>query len=300
MDLQVFDSRLYKLISQGSELKQLLTGFEFAEGPIWHPKEKSLIFNDILGNAIYRWSQATGLKKIRRNSYMANGNAYDHQGRVVTCEHATSRVTRTDFANNGELEILASHYQGKQLNSPNDLVCTRLGMLYFTDPAYGRTARVGIPRPQELAFQGVYRLDPTDLSLTLLVDDFVKPNGICFSTDEKRLYVNDSELNHIRVFDVDIEGMLHNGRVWAEMTRDGIGVSDGMEVDQADNVYCTGPGGIHLFDVNANYLGVIRMPEQTANLTWGDDDLRSLYITASTSIYRLRTLETGFSSFAIN
>jgi len=297
MNVQIFDSRFNQLVDPQSELQQIASGFDFTEGPIGNPTEKSLIFSDILGNSIFQWTEKSGLKKLRRNSYMANGNAYDLQGRVLTCEHATSRVTRTDFANGGELEVLATHYQGKQLNSPNDIICKWDGMIYFTDPAAGRTVGFGVPRPQELNFQGVYRLNPSELSLTLLADDFSKPNGLCFSADEKQLFINDSAHNHIRVFDVKSNGTLENGRLWASLKSAGAGVVDGMKIDAAENIYCCGPGGIHVFDANAEYLGIILMPEQSANLAWGDDDLRSLYITATTSVYRLRPLKPGFAPF---
>ena len=271
------------------EFERLLTGFEFTEGPIWNPQDQSLIFSDILGNSLFQWSQDGDLKKLRRNSYMANGNTYDRRGCVVTCEHATSRVTRTDFAHHGDLEILATHYDGKQLNSPNDIVCKRDGNLYFSDPTSGRSEGFGVPRQQELDFQGVYRLNPDNLSLSLLVNDFSKPNGLCFSLDEKHLYVNDSDRGHIRIFELTDQGSLINGRVWIELTVDGIGVADGMKIDQAGNIYCCGPGGIHLLDVDANYLGLVKLPEQAANLTWGGQDLCSLYIAATTSIYQCRT-----------
>lgn len=296
MKAQVFDQHFHQLISKDFEVEQINTGFDFVEGPIWNPEEQSLIFSDILGNSLYRWTEGTGIETLRRNSYMANGNTYDLQGRVVTCEHATSRVTRTDFTRDGELEILASHYKGKQLNSPNDVICKRDGALYFTDPNSGRSEGYGVPRPQELDFQGVYRLDPDDLSLTLLADDFSKPNGLCFSLDEKRLFINDSDHNHIRVFDVQEDGTLANDQIWATLEIAGIGVADGMKFDQQGNLYCTGPGGIHIFNAKAKYLGIILMPEHAANLTWGDADLSSLYITACTSIYRLRTLVPGFST----
>lgn len=296
MDVQIFDPRFNQLFDPAQEPKRIAGGFDFTEGPIWHPGEQSLIFSDILGNSIFRWTEANGLEKLRRNSYMANGNAYDRQGRVLTCEHATSRVTRTDFARSGELEVLATLYQGKQLNSPNDIICKRDGMIYFSDPAAGRTTGFGVPREQELPFQGVYRLNPADLSLTLLVDDFVKPNGLCFSADEKRLFINDSAHNHIRVFDINADGALENGRLWAELSPAGRGVADGMKIDAAGNIFCAGPGGIHLFATDSTCLGIILMPEQTANLAWGDADLRSLYITATTSVYRLRTLAQGYSA----
>jgi gluconolactonase len=143
----------------------------------------------------------------------------------------------------------------------------------------------------------VYRLDPKGQSLTLLVDDFSKPNGLCFSLDETLLFVNDTNRGHIRVFDVQPDGTLSNGRVWAELEGEGVGVADGMKFDQAGNLYCCGPGGVHVFEADANPLGVIRMPEHTANFAWGDDDLCRLYITASTTLYRLRTEVPGLRAF---
>ena len=302
MNLEIRDSRVSQLIASDVELEQIVTGFDFTEGPIWHPREYTLIFSDIMGNSLYRWSANDGLKKIRRNSYMANGNAFDHQGRVITCEHATSRVTRSDLSRcdpntNEGLEVLVTHYQGKQLNSPNDVVVKRDGMIYFTDPAAGRGAVYGIPRERELSFAGVYRLDPTTHALTLLVDDFALPNGLCFSLDERQLFVNDTVRNHIRVFDVQADGTLANGRLWAETTGSGVGVPDGMKADQAGNIYCCGPGGVHLFDPEGNALGVIHLPEPAANFVFGDEDLCSLYITASTSLSRLRVKAPGYATF---
>lgn len=273
------------LIDPAAELEQVAAGFEFVEGPIWHPAERHLTFSDIIGNTMYRWSEAEGLLVFRRPSQMANGNAYDRQGRILTCEHATSRVTRTDV--DGLIDVLASHYDGKELNSPNDIVVTRAGSICFTDPMSGRSPRWGVPRPQELSFQGVYRLDPASHALTLLVDDFDKPNGLCFSVDETLLYINDTTRAHIRVFDVLPDGTLANGRLWAELEPLGVGVADGMKCDAAGNIYCTGPGGIHVFDPAARLLGVILTPQQAANCCFGGDDLRVLYLTATTSIYRL-------------
>jgi gluconolactonase len=299
MDIDVRHPGLAERLDPGQPLERVATGFKFVEGPIWNAADRSLIFSDILGNSLLRWTEKTGVSLLRRNSYMANGNAYDRQGRILTCEHATSRVTRTDFANQGELEVLASHYQGKQLNSPNDIVCRRDGAIYFTDPASGRSPGYGVPRAQELNFQGVYRLDPNTLELALLVDDFVKPNGLCFTPDERKLFINDSQHNHIRVFEVLPDGSLAKGQVWASLEAAGTGVADGMKLDQAGNLYCSGPGGIHIFDAQAALLAIVHMPEQTANLAWGGDDLCSLYITASTSIYRLRTQIPGQATFSI-
>jgi gluconolactonase len=212
MDVKILAPLAHEILNLDLNLECVASGFQFVEGPTWLMQDKSLIFSDILGNTIYCWMRENGAIILRRNSYMANGNTYDLQGRVITCEHATSRLTRTDFIGGGELEILATHYQGKQLNSPNDVVCKRDGTLYFTDPNSGRSESYGVPRAQELDFQGVYRLDPTDLSLTLLVDDFSKPNGLCFSRDEKHLFINDTDRGHIRIFEVAEDGTLKNGR----------------------------------------------------------------------------------------
>ncbi len=281
-----------EISAKGRELEQVVSGFEFLEGPVWHPDEKHLTFSDIVGNTMYRWSRAAGLDVFRKPSHMANGNTYDREGRLLTCEHATSRVTRTEL--NGSVGVLASHYEGKELNSPNDIVVGRDGSIYFTDPISGRSATYGVLREQELPFQGVYRLNE---ELSLLVDDFSKPNGLCLSLDEARLFVNDTDRNHIRVFDVQLDGSLSDGRVWAETLGEGVGVPDGMKIDQDENLFCCGPGGIHVFDKRANSLGVIRMPAQAANFAWGDDDLRSVYITASTTLYRLRVSVPGLRVF---
>lgn len=282
-----------EIYRKDAELVQIVSGFEFLEGPVWHPDEKHLTFSDIVGDTMYRWSAVDGISVFRKPSHMANGNSYDRQGRLLTCEHATSRVTRTQP--DGKLEVLATHFQGKELNSPNDIVVKRDGSIYFTDPTSGRSEIYGVLREQELPFQGVYRLQPEDKKLTLLVDDFSKPNGLCFSLNESRLFINDSDRNHIRVFDVQPDGALSNGQLWAETLGEGVGVPDGMKIDRAENLYCCGPGGIHVFDKHAKSLGVIRMPEQTANFTWGDNDLCSLYITASSTLYRLRVNVPGGS-----
>lgn len=291
LDVEIRDSRFSSVIDTSVELEQVVSGFEFTEGPIWHPYEKHLTFSDIVGNTIYRWRAGEGLSVFRQPSNMANGNTYDLEGRVVTCEHATSRVTRREH--DGRVAVLTSHYEGQELNSPNDIVVKSDGSIYFTDPTSGRSPYYGIPRPQELPFQGVYRFNPADNSLTLLVDDFSKPNGLCFSLDEKRLFVNDTDRQHVRAFDVAADGTLTNGRLWADTTGDLPGVPDGMKVDRESNLFTTGPGGIQVFDHHANCLGVILMPEKTANFAWGDQDLCSLYVTASTSLYRLRVKMAG-------
>jgi gluconolactonase len=300
----VFDDRFHQLISPQCELEQLATDFDFIEGPVWHPAYKSILFSDILGNSIYSWQVDAGIIKCNRHSYMANGNAYDLDGNLITCEHATSRLSRTNLTT-GDYEVVASHFEGKQLNSPNDVVVKSDGAIYFTDPTSGRSAGYGIPREPELAFSGVYRLDPTTNDLTLLVDDFAKPNGLCFSADESLLYVNDTERQHIRVFDVTEDGGVRNasteqsrsGRLFTNLTINGPGVADGMKVDQQDNIYCCGPDGVHIFTADGTCLGIVKMPEQAANLCFGDDDMQSLFITATTSLYRLRVQVPGVATF---
>jgi gluconolactonase len=267
-------------------LEKLSGGFGFLEGPVWYAKEGSLVFSDIANGRMHRRLASGEIKVFREPSHMANGNTLDREGRLLTCEHATSRVCRLEP--DGRLLVLASHYRGMELNSPNDIVVARSGAIYFTDPSYGRMEYYGVPREQQLDFQGVYRMAHDGSELTCLVDDFVQPNGLCFSADERRLFVNDTERGHIRVFDAGPSGDVVGGAVWAETTGEGEGGPDGMKLDSAGNVYCCGPGGVHIFDPSGTALGVVRIPEMVANFAFGDNDLRTLYITASSSLYRLR------------
>ena len=239
--VEIHDDRFNAVVNADAELERMADGFKFIEGPIWHPVAHHLIFSDIIGNAMYRWQEGEGVRSFRKPSHMANGNTYDAHGRILTCEHATSRVTRTGL--DGETEVLASHYNEKELNSPNDIVVRSDGQIFFTDPNSGRGPIYGVEREQELEFQGVYRLDPDNRSLTLLVDDFDKPNGLCLSLDEKKLFINDTVRQHIRIFDLTIEGYLENGRLWAELTGDEVGVADGMKMDSAGRLLPT-PGVI--------------------------------------------------------
>lgn len=277
------------------KFERLATGFAFTEGPVWHPYQRWLIFSDIPSNRLHRWLPSGELAVHRAPSNMANGNTFDRQGRLVSCEHATSQVTRTEP--NGTMTVLASHYGGKALNSPNDIVVASDGTIYFTDPTYGRMDYVGVKRDVELAFRGVYCFAPDSGALTLLADDFAQPNGLCLSLDGTRLFVNDTERRHIRIFTVAGGGTVSGGAVWATATGDGAGAPDGMKIDSGGNLYCIGPGGIHVFAPEGACLGVIRTPEQAANFTFGEDDLRSLFITASTSLYRIRVAVPGLRVF---
>lgn len=291
MSVEIRDPRFEAVVGKAVQFEKLETGFLFTEGPLWHAQGKYLLFSDMPGDHLRRWSAKDGVTTFRKPSNKSNGLAWDRRGRLLACEHATSSVTRTEA--DGSITPLASHYEGKELNSPNDIICKSDGAIYFSDPTYGRMEYYGVPRPCQLAFRGVYRLDPERKTLILLADDFSQPNGLCFSLDEKRLFINDTDRQHIRVFGVKADGTLDQGRVWAETTGSGQGAPDGMKIDSGGNLYCCGPGGIHVFDPNATCLGVIHVPEGVANFTWGDDGLRSLFITASTSLYRIKVQVPG-------
>jgi gluconolactonase len=243
------------------------------------------------GDHLRRWSERDGVTTFRKPCHKSNGLTWDREGRLLACEHASSRVTRTEV--DGRITPIATHYDGKELNSPNDIVCAADGTIYFSDPPYGRADFYGVKREQELPFQGVYRVGADPTHPVLLIDDFDRPNGLCFSLDGRRLFVNDTARKHIRVFEVRPDGGLANGVLWAETTGEGAGAPDGMKIDSAGNVYCCGPGGIHVFAPDATCLGVINTPEYAANFAWGDADYRSLYITASTSVYRIRVQVPG-------
>lgn len=291
MSVDIRDPAFATVVGPAVTFEKLVTGCLFTEGPLWHAKDGYLLFSDMPGDHIRRWSGTGGVTTFRKPCNKSNGLTWDRQGRLLACEHATSRVTRTEP--DGRITVLASHHGDKELNSPNDIVVKSDGAIYFSDPTYGRNEFYGVPRPTQLDFRGVYRIAPDTGALTLLADDFLQPNGLCFSLDEKRLFVNDTDRRHIRVFDVRPDGTLANSHVWAETTGPGAGAPDGMKIDSRGNLYCCGPGGIHVFDPEAHCLGVINVPEYTANFTWGDADLRSLYITASTSLYRIRVAVPG-------
>ena len=272
------------------ELEKLADGFLFTEGPLWDPRGGRLLFSDIPGNRIVQWSPAAGAGVFRAPSNMSNGLAWDREGRLLCCEHATSSLTRTEP--DGRITVLARAYKGKELNSPNDVVVKSDGAIYFTDPTYGRNEYYGVPRAPQIGFRGVYRLMPGGV-LTLLADDFAQPNGLCFSADEKRLFVNDTERGHIRVFDVRADGTLGKGSVWAELSGDGPGAPDGMKLDSAGHLYCCGPGGIHVLDAAGGKAGLIQVPGGAANFNWGEEDRKSLFITAGAVLYRLRVKVPG-------
>ena len=291
MSVDVLSGDVLNLVDADAQVENLGTGCQFTEGPVWNSEGRFLLFSDIPANQMKKWTPESGIIDFRVPSGKSNGLTYDRQGRLIACEHANRRVSRTEI--DGEIVTIASHYEGKRLNSPNDVVVKSDGSIYFTDPPYGLTAEYGTLGERELNFQGVYRLSPDGNSLTLLVDDFDCPNGLCFAPDESVVYINDSsERSHVRAFDVQPDGTISNGRVFAEIVGEG-GAPDGMKVDQKGNVYVTGPGGVWIFDVSGKHLGVIKTPEGATNLGWGESDWKTLYIVAKTSLYRIRCKVAG-------
>jgi len=274
-------------------VERLATGFGFTEGPVWHPVERHLTFSDIPQSHIRQLTLDGRITTFRQPSNMANGSAYDLNGDILTCEHATSSLVRHSV--DGTRTILASHYRGHELNSPNDVVVRSNGDIYFSDPTYGRAEYYGVPRPLQQDARGVYRLGGSPQSLSRVADDFQQPNGLCFSLDERRLFINDTERRHIREFMVEPDGSLTGGAVWAVVEGEGDGAPDGMKMDVQGNLYCTGPGGIHVFGPTGRLLGVISVPEYTANFTWGGEQGLSLLVTASTSVYRIGVKVAGMA-----
>jgi gluconolactonase len=297
MAVEARSPQFLELIDEDAEVEQLGTGFTFTEGPLWHP-DGYLLFSDMPGDVRRRWDEAAGVTEVANPSNKGNGMTWDLEGRLLVCEHVTSSLVRMDPDGAGSgREVLATHYDGKELNSPNDVVVKSDGTIYFTDPTYGRMPGFGIEREQDIDIQGVYRIAPAGGDPELVVDDFVQPNGLCFTADERLLYVNDTDRAHIRVFEVQDDGSLANGRVLAE----GIGTGDlssgelvdGMKLDERGNIWVTGPKGVWVFSPDGEHLGTLEVPENVGNLNWGGPDWNWLFIPASTSMYRVKTKVSG-------
>jgi gluconolactonase len=284
---------MFELVDKDTELERLATGFTFTEGPIWNKEGGFLLFSDMPADVRRRWDETNGVREVMKPSNKCNGMTYEADGSLLVCEHVTSAVVRE--RPDGTRETVASHHEGKELNSPNDIIVADDGSILFTDPTYGRMPGFGLEREQDLSFQGVYLVPPGNGELTLLIDDFEQPNGLCFSPDESLLYINDTPRAHIRVFDWH-GNSLANGRVFADKIGSGVieeGVVDGMKCDERGNVYVSGPGGVWVFDPEGTRLGMIEIPENVGNLNWGGDGWNELYIPASTSVYRIRMKVAG-------
>jgi len=275
--------KLKSLVESGDP-ERVATGFEFTEGPVWHPGGY-LVFSDIPQNRMQKWSPSGGVDVYREPSGNSNGLTLDGEGRLIACEHGNRRVSRTEA--DGTVVAVAERYDGRRLNSPNDVVVKSDGTIYFTDPPYGIQLD-----EREQPCNGVYALR-SDGTLQLVADDFDRPNGLAFSPDESILYVDDSPRRHVRAFDVQADGTLASSRVVCDMDHPQPGSPDGMKLDREGHLYVTGATGVWVFEPDGMLLGVIALPERPANCAWGDDDRQTLYITARTSLYRIRVKVPG-------
>jgi gluconolactonase len=284
--LQAESPQFWDLVDHDAKLGTVGTGFGFTEGPVWD-EAGFLYVSDETINKIYRL-HPDGKKEEVIALCDPDGNTFDRQHRLIDCASVLRAII--EVTPDGKYKILADHYDGKKFNSPNDVIVGPDDALYFTDP----TLDLVEGEKQEIPFQGVYRLDGKG-NVKLLTKDLTQPNGLAFSPDGRRFYIDDSEQRNIRVYDVAADGTLNNGRIFgAEPGGKGDGVPDGIKVDKNGNLFVTGPKGIWVWDAKGNHLGTIVMPEQPANLNWGDKDYRTLYITATTSVYRLQMKTQGF------
>ena len=265
---------------------KLLGGLQFTEGPVWHP-DGYLLFSDIPANRIVKYSPDGGAAETYLSpSGNSNGLTLDRDGRLMACEHGGRRVSRRGA--DGGMETVASHWNGKRLNSPNDLAVHSSGAVFFTDPPYGIS-----PDQAEIGFNGVYRIN-ADGSVTLLASEFGRPNGIAFSPDESVLYVDDTERRNVRAFDV-VDLSLYNDRVLIDMDTDEAGSPDGMKVDALGNLYVTGAGGVWVVSAAGERLGAIAFPELPANVGFGGADGKTLFVTARTGLYSVRVAVAGIA-----
>ncbi len=274
-------------------VERLHTGARKTEGPAYFPAGRYLVWSDIPNDRMLRWDQTTGAVGVfRHGSGHANGNTVDRQGRLITCEQGNRRVTRTEH--DGSVTVLADRYQGRRLNSPNDVVVRADGTIWFTDPTYGITGDYE-GNQADSEFDGacyVFRLDPATGDLSIVAEDFCRPNGLAFSPDEQRLYIADTrqEPSHIRVFDVTADGRLTGGAIFATCDA---GRFDGLRVDAAGRVWAAAWDGVHCFAADGTLIGKLLLPESVANLTFGGPKLNHLFITAGTSVYTLRVTFNG-------
>ncbi len=273
------------IVPPGTHPTLIADGFKFLEGPAW-TSDGHLIWSDILANTIFELREGKVVPLIKP-SQRAIGNTIDPQGRIVSCHQETRCVTRRE--KDGKITVLADRYDGKRFNSPDDLVVRSDGAIYFTDPSFALP-----PKEREIPFDGVYRISP-DGKIELLSKDFVRPNGLAFSPDEKLLYVNDTIRRQIHVFDVAPSGEVSNDRLFAYLTGDMAGMANGMKIDVQGNVYCTGPGGIQVFSPAGKYIGMIFMQQVVNNFCFGDADRKTLYITTTRGLFKLRVRVAGIA-----
>ena len=293
---EIHDRRFRDLIVLSSDLQELYSGCRWAEGPVWFDDSNQLLWSDIPNEKIMRWVPGGGVSVYRENSNFSNGHTRDRQGRLVSCEHGTRRVTRTEI--DGTITVLADRFEGKKLNAPNDVVVRSDNTVWFTDPSYGIMSDYeGFRGQQEQPTRNVYRLDLTSGQMTAVVSDFVQPNGLVFSPDETKLYVADSAASHdddaprhISVFDVVDGKSLANGKIFATIDN---GVPDGIRVDWEGNLWSSAGDGVHCFAPDGTLIGKIKVPQTVANLTFGGKQKNCLFLAATKSIYCVYLAATG-------
>jgi gluconolactonase len=287
---------IHSLIEPSAELRLLGEGYEFTEGPVWVAAEQALYFSDIPGDTRWRWTEERGMEVAETPTFKGNGMALDNDGHILVCEQVSSCLVR--LRPGGGRDLVAYHYRGKYLNSPNDVVVRGSdGSIYFTDPDYGRwNDWIGQERSKNgVGFRGVWRVPPGGGELQLLVpeDEFDQPNGLCFSPDESLLYVNDSSARDVKVFEVAADGSLGTSRILREGVGTGVpreGNVDGMECDEHGNVWVTGPGGVWVLTPAGEHLGTVATPEVCGSLCWGGADLHTLFLMTYTTVHAVPTL----------
>jgi gluconolactonase len=295
-EFEIIDERFKRFVLPNAPLEMLAEGFRWLEGPVWFADHQCLLFSDIPNDRILRWSEAGGVEVFRTPAGFPNGQTRDREGRLITCSHHGRCVLRTEV--DGEITVLADRFQGKRLNSPNDVVVKSDGSIWFSDPPYGiQTDYEGGKQASELPAR-VYRLDPGDGALTVIADDFDGPNGLCFSPDERRLYISDTGLQfaadpvgHIRVFDVDGGGTtLRNGKVFHKVLPRN---ADGFRCDEDGNIWSSAGDGVHCIDQSGALLGKINVPSGVGNLTFGGRNRCRLFLCASQTLYAIYTNQRG-------
>lgn len=276
-------------IAAGSDPLDLIAhGLAFGEGPVWDRRSGWLYWVDIIGSTIWRWKPGVGREVVMKPSGHANGMTFDREGRLTVAGWCNRTIFR--FEHDGSITTLASTYDGRKFNSPNDIVVKSDGSTYWTDSAGGLAipGMVAEDVQRYLDVQGVFRLTPDGRTVQLIIPDITYPNGLAFSPDESLLYVNDTRQALINVYDVRADGTVENGRLFHKLTGTEPGVADGMKVDVEGNVYCTGPGGVHVIDPSGRLMGRLRVAGHATNLAWGGDDWRTLYVTSYSSLFRTR------------
>jgi gluconolactonase len=293
MDIDLKAPGLERLIDNDPPLEIIAHGLTFGEGPVWDRRAQQLYWVDIIGNTIWKWKPGAGQEVVMKPSGHANGMTFDRQGRLTIAGWCNRTILR--FEADGRITTIASKYKGKKFNSPNDIVVKSDGSVYWTDSAGGLSipGMVADDVQRYLDVQGVYRLTPDGEAVQLVIEDVTYPNGLAFSHDEKLLYVNDTKLGIIRAFDVRADGSLGPGYLFHKLQGTESGVADGMKVDSEGNVYCTGPGGIHIIDPSGKLLGRMRIAGHCTNMAWGDADWCSLYVTTFNKVCRTRVKVPG-------